>query len=461
VLRACAAIERSGVPTVAITSTEFAGMGAMIAKMMGVEGVPIAVYPGIILNDAPDVFARRVDDSVVPALFDGLVGTAGATSDGSGEERYDARAVALRGTYDEVFDGFVDRQWSDGLPVVPPTRERVTAFLAHVVRDAEDVIGVLLPANREATIWNVAVNGVMAGCRPEHMPILVAAAEAVADPVFRVQDAGSTPGWEPLITVSGPSVEALGFNSGTGAMRVGARANSSVGRFLRLFLRNVAGLLPQRDETDHGAISYSFNVALAERESAIRELGWRPQRVDRGFDAADDVVTVRSVVTISAPIYSAGTRAEDHLSTIARLMTDAIGPWCYHNYIYEQQHPLLVLGPAIAKAIAADGYGKDDIRAYLYEHVLLDGDWVARYARGVSGKKFDWPDLVARGKAPAAYANAEFDGTRVRGFLRPEWTDLVVAGNPGRNQSRGYIGNHGQGVPVSRRVRWRPGEGER
>jgi hypothetical protein len=462
VLRACAAIERSGVPTVAITSTEFAGMGAMIAKLMGVEGVPIAVYPGIILNDAPDLFAERVDTHVVPALLDGLVGgdggggAVGAAAERPPEEPYDARAVVLHGTLDEVLDGFVTRQWSDGLPVVPPTRDRVDAFLRHVERDADEVLGVLLPANREATVWNVAVNGVLAGCRPEHMPILVAAVEAVADPTFRVQDAGSTPGWEPLVTVSGPSVDGLGFNSGTGAMRVGPRANSSVGRFLRLYLRNVAGLLPQRDETDHGAIAYTFNVALAERESAVRDLGWAPHRVDRGFDAADDVVTVRSVVTISAPIYSAGIRAQEHLSTIARLMADAIGPWCYHNYVYGQQHPLLVLGPAIAAAIASDGVGKDEIRAYLYDNVLLDGGWVARYARGVSGKKFDWPDLVARGKAPAEYADAERDGTAVRGLLRPEWTDIVVAGNPGRNQSRAYIGNHGQGVPVSRRVRPSP-----
>jgi hypothetical protein len=329
----------------------------------------------------------------------------------------------------------------------------VSAFLRHTDREPGEVLGVLPPSGREATVWNVAVNGVMAGCRPEYLPVLLAAVEAVADPVFRVQDAGSTPGWEPLVILSGPLAEELGFNSGTGALRVGPRANTTVGRFLRLYLRNVAGLLPQRDETDKGAIASTFNVALAEREASVRELGWAPYRVDRGFDEADDVVTVRSVLTISAPIYSGGDHAEDHLETIARLMTDAIGPWCYHNYIYEQQHPLLVLGPAIAATIAADGWSKDDVRSYLFDHVLVDGGWVARYARGVSGKRFEWPDLVARGKAPAAYTNAEFDGIMVRGFLHPEWTDIVVAGNPGRNQSRAYIGNHGQGVPVSKRVR--------
>lgn len=449
-------------PTAAITSTQFAGMGAMIAQMMGMAGIPLAVYPGVILNDDQAVFDGKVAGHVVPGLVDGLVGgLVGGTgaADGGGtapgpasDDDYDGRAIVLSGSYDEILDGFVARQWSDGLPVVPPTPERVERFLRHTERDRDEVLGVLLPANREATVRNVAVNGVLAGCLPEHLPILLAVVEAVADPVFRVADAGSTPGWEPLVTVSGPSVDALGFNSGTGALRVGPRANTSVGRFLRLYLRNVAGLLPQRDETDHGAIATTFNVALAEREAAVRDLGWAPHRVDRGFGPDDDVVTVRSAVTISAPIYSGGTRAEDHLETIARLMTDAIGPWAYHNYIYGQQHPLLVLGPAIAAAIAADGWSKDEIRAYLYDHVLVDGAWIARYGRNVSGKRFDWPDLVARGKAPARYANAEAEGQLVRGLVRPEWIDIVVAGNPGRNQSRAYIGNHGQGVPVSRRV---------
>jgi hypothetical protein len=428
----------------------------MIAKLLGVEGVPLAVYPGVILNDSATTFDRKVDEHVVPALIEGILrsGTRdSAAMPPEAEESYSPTKIVLRGSVDEILDAFVERQWTDGLPVTPPTPDRVREFLRYTDRDPDEVIGVLLPANREATVWNVAVNGVMAGCRPEYMPVLLAAVEAVADPIFRVEDAGSTPGWEPMIVISGPLAEELGFNSGTGALRVGPRANTSVGRFLRLYMRNVAGLLPQRDETDKGAFAYTFNVALAERESSIRELGWSPYRVDRGFGDSDNVVTVRGVVTISQPIYSGGIRATEHLDTITRLMTDAVGPWCYHNFIYEQQHPLLVLGPSIAATIAGDGFSKDDIRAYIYDHGFVDGNWVARYARGVSAKRFDWPDIVARGKAPAEYANAETDGTMVRAFLRPEWIDVVVAGNPGRNQSRAYINNHGQGIPVSQPVR--------
>jgi hypothetical protein len=243
------------------------------------------------------------------------------------------------------------------------------------------------------------------------------------------------------------------MNSAAGVMRVGNRANTSIGRFLRLLMRNVAGQRPQPDETDKGAIAFTFNVALPESEEAVAELGWSTHREDRGFSAQDDVVTVRSVVTISAPIYSAGSHAVDHLSTIARVMSEAIGPWAYHSYGYGQQHPLLVLCPAIAEALQQDGYDKDRIRQYLFDHVVVDGDWVARYGRGASGKAFDWADMVARGVAPPEYADAEATGRPVRAFVRSEWTDIVVAGNPGRNQSRAYIQNHAQGVPVTKRIR--------
>lgn len=452
-LRACVAIERAGIPSVAITSTEFAGMARLIARHLGVDGIPLAVYPGVILTDTPAVFEHKVTEEVVPALLDGLLDGAGpARATAVAEPEPAPSDVVLSGGYNEILDGFTDRGWTDGLPIVPPTLDRIEAFLRYTDRDPDEVLGTVLPASRAATVWNVAVNGVMAGCRPEYLPILLAVVEAVADPSFRIEDAGSTPGWEPMVILSGPLAEDLGFNSAGGALRVGNRANTSIGRFLRLFMRNVAGLRPQPDETDKGAIAATFNVALAENEAAISELGWQSYRVDRGFEPADNVVTVRSVFTISAPIYTAGAQPEDHLATIARLMADAIGPWCFHNFHYAQQHPLLILGPGIAAIIAAGGLDKDDVRRYLYDHVLVDGAWVARYAPGVSGKAFDWADLAARGKAPPEYATAATDGQAVRGFLRPEWTDIVVAGNPGRNQSRGYIGNHGQGIPVSRAV---------
>ena len=120
--------------------------------------------------------------------------------------------------------------------------EKVDNFLKFMERQPGEIIGKLLPENREATVWNVAVNGVMAGCRPEYMPILLAAVDAIADPEFRIQDGGATPGWEPLIILNGPIIKQLGFNYETGVMRPGRQANTSIGRFLKLYIMNIAGL---------------------------------------------------------------------------------------------------------------------------------------------------------------------------------------------------------------------------
>src|SRR5438876_447497 len=123
--------------------------------------------------------------------------------------------------------------------------------------------GVGLPENRAATVWSIAVNAVMAGCRPEYMPVLLAIVEAIAEPIFRVEDAGSTPGWEPLVIVSGPIATRLDLNHGQGVMRVGRQANSSLGRFLRLYLRKHVTITAREAETyalQVGATAYTLEA---------------------------------------------------------------------------------------------------------------------------------------------------------------------------------------------------------
>ena len=193
------------------------------------------------------------------------------------------RAIVFRGTLHEVQEYFHQNLWSDGLPIIPPTLEDVEAFLKFTDRPPGEVLGICLPEYREATIWNIAVNGVMAGCRPEYMPLLIATVEAITDPFFHLEDGGATPGWEPLIIVNGPIVKDLDFNSGSGVMSVGRQANTSIGRFLRLYMRNVAGQRIPPGDTDKARIGYTFNVAMAENEDAVNEIGWALFSADRGF----------------------------------------------------------------------------------------------------------------------------------------------------------------------------------
>jgi hypothetical protein len=315
------------------------------------------------------------------------------------------------------------------------------------------VIGSLPLAHRQATVWNVAVNGVMAGCRPEYMPILLAAAEVLCDPQFKIEDAGSTPGWEPLLTLSGPIARQLDFNAGQGVLRAGRQPNTSVGRFVRLLVRNIGGFTHAPEGLDKGTIGMNFHVALAENEDACTQLGWTTYAQDRGFSREDNVVTLQSVVVVSPPTYSGSDDPEAHAALLADVIGDrTCGYWAAISMVYSNCHPLIVLGPAIAKVFADGGWSKDRLREYLYEHCKFPVSRVERYVWYCGQTGFDVDRYVREGLLPPAYGGSTDRERLVPIFQRREWIQIVVAGDWGRNQSKGYLNNHLQGVPTSRRI---------
>ncbi|MBI2863506.1 MAG: hypothetical protein HYX94_02970, partial [Chloroflexi bacterium] len=295
------------------------------------------------------------------------------------------------------------------------------------------------------------------GCRPEYMPVLLGIAEVMVEPDWRVEDGGATPGWEPLVVVNGPIVKELDFNYGAGAMRVGRQANSSIGRFARLYMRNIAGLLP--GTTDKGTIACTFNVALAEDEDAVAKVGWKPFSVERGFAAGQSVVTVQSVMSISPPIYVGGGAQE-----IAQRIVEAWGEgdvkyWSHTGIMFRQWHPLLVLTPCIAEVLAKEGWPKDDLKRYLRENTKMPA-WYAEAARDrlrpqpipVHGSQ-NLRKLVEAGEIPKEYALSDDMMRLVPVFFRAETIGIVVAGDSGRNQCKGYTENHKQGPPISKQVK--------
>lgn len=364
----------------------------------------------------------------------------------------DPRDIIFKGILDEVQDFFYKNMWNEGLPILPPTLRRVEGFLRFTDRSPEEVIGVLLPENREATIWNVAVNGVMAGCRPEYMPVLIAIVEAIADPEFRIEDGGGTPGWEPLIQVNGPIIKELDFNYGSGSLRTGRQPNTSIGRFLRLYLRNVAGLRIPPGATDKGSIAYTFNVTLAENEDAVREIGWQPFSVDRGFAPQENVVTVQSCISITPCCYTAGTEPLEHLETIANVIGQAMAYRTATAVRENKFFPLFVFAPAVARVIANGGWTKDDVKEYLYNEVKVSAGLLEKLAWQAGQTNFDFCRHVAEGLIPKTYCDSPEPERQVPVFLRPEWIGIVVAGDEGANETRGYVQNQKQGAPVSKRV---------
>lgn len=440
-------------PAYAIVSTGFLRQAQATKKVMGVPHVWIAEYPGVIPNDSDEVFERKIREDVFPSLLEGFTAPADEASIEVGEP--EPGAIVFTGTFDQVQEHYHDQQWSDGLPIVPPTRDRVERFLAEVDRDPAEVVGVLHPELREANIRSIAVNGVMAGCRPEYMPVLTAVIEAIADPDFRLLDGGSTPGWEPVVALSGSVVERLDMNVEAGMMRVGRQANSSIGRFLRMAFRNLAGFRIPPGGTDKGSIGFTFNVAMGENEQAVRDLGWPTMREDLGFAADDDVALVQSVVGISPPIYSGGATALEHLEYLTYYATHVAGPWSYTNIKYQRATPLLVMSPSVAQGFADDGWTKDDIRQHLWEHATIPARLLERYARHVEGAEFSFKDYVARGVCGPEVLESSDPDHPIRTILRPENITIVIGGDPGRNQCRWYANNHEQGPATARRIRGR------
>ena len=453
-LRASATAEQAGLPSVSIISSGFLKQAAVVAKGLGLPDMAIAEYPGVPMVDSDEQLRRKVEDQLVPAIIRGLSQATGNLAAATVIADPAPHDIVFRGTLDDINEHFQRNFWADGLPIVPPTRARAERFLKFTDRAPEEVIGTCPIANRLATVWNVAVNGVMAGCRPEYMPLLLAVVEAVTDPAYKIEDAGSTPGWESMITVSGPIAKELGFNSGQGVMRTGFQANTSVGRFLRLYLRNIGGFHHAPEGADKGSIGQSFLVAAAENEDAVADIGWQPYSVDRGFRAGDNIVTVQSVVAISAPTYSGSENASEHAELIADVIGQrTCGYWSAVGMVYANWHPLIMLGPSIARVFAKDGWSKDDIRQYLHRNVKIKASLAEQYAWHVGLTGFSINEQVKKGLLPASYGESEDLSREVPVFQRPEWINIVVAGDWGRNQSKGYVNNHIQGPPVSKAVR--------
>ncbi|HSQ04860.1 MAG TPA: hypothetical protein VLN59_12535, partial [Burkholderiales bacterium] len=415
-LRAAAVIERLGIPTASIIGSGFLKQADVIIKGLGIP-LAMGVYPGAPMVDSEEELARKVDESVAPGLLKGLTGE--RPRDLAIEAEPSPGHVVFSGTYDEVQEHFHRQLWTDGMPIVPPTRERIDAFLKFTDRPPEEVIATVPVEGREASILSIAVTGVMAGCRPEYMPVLVAIIDAMCDPQFRIEDCGSTPGWEPLVIVNGPIIKQLDLNYGQGVMRVGRQANTSIGRFVRLYLRNICGFRIPPGAGDKGSIGQSFLVAVAEDEDSARAIGWPTFAQDRGFREGENAVTVQSVVCITPPTYSAGDRAIQHVQQWADVMGQTFTYWSHVGLWTGVWNPLIVAGPSVAGVVARE-WSKDDVRRYLYEHIKVTAERITHYAHMTSVPTFDLESLVREGRLPPEYAASSDPQRLVNVIMKPE-----------------------------------------
>ncbi|HYC46673.1 MAG TPA: hypothetical protein VED01_14465 [Burkholderiales bacterium] len=251
-----------------------------------------------------------------------------------------------------------EQRWTDGLPVIPPTRGAIERVIEYLGRRPADMIGVIPPANRVATIENIAVNSVMAGCKPEYVPFVIAAIEAMLEERFNLNGVQTTThNCAPLVTISGPGVKTVGFNTREGSFGHGCRASASIGRAVRLILWNVGGGYPGEPcKTTLGHPGY-YSFCVAEDQDSNP---WEPTHVESGFAAEDTVVTVTAAEAPHSIATGAGYRpAADVLYVIA----DAIAVLGSANVSGGEM--VLVLGPMAAKNLADAGLGRADVKREL------------------------------------------------------------------------------------------------
>ncbi|MEM8748494.1 MAG: hypothetical protein AAGF91_17460, partial [Actinomycetota bacterium] len=275
-MRAAIAAESAGIPSVSIVCEGFEGQASATARGHGHEGLPLAVTVGHVDAQTADERVRNFVSVTVDQVIDGLVDSDSDRSTepatGSGAVREPAALdVVIAGSIDDVQAAFLERGWTDGHPVVPPTRDRVEAFLDDNGHDPWRSLGVAASSGRDVTVWSLAVNGVMAGCRREHLPVLLAVADALLDPAYGVEHSGNTTGADALVVASGPGLATLGLTAGPGAQREGVHANTAIGRWLRLVLRNVFGFTA--DAHDKATFGNPARPVLGEQHELLEDIG--------------------------------------------------------------------------------------------------------------------------------------------------------------------------------------------
>lgn len=451
-LRVSAAVESAGFPTATLICEGFLGQAKATSSGLGVPTLGIAMVPG-----HPDVqSAVELERNIASVTLERVVACLTTTSNGARHLVEPApRDVVFEGTFDEVQRFFYENLWSDGLPIVPPTRDRVDAFLSFVDRSPDQVLATVQLDNRAATIWNIAVNGVMAGCRPEYMPILVALVEAMADPAYGVEHSGNTPGAETQIVINGPLIKDLGFNYEQGALRDGFQANTSIGRFWRLYLRNVAGFLPHQN--DKGTFGGTWRVVMAENEDTLAEIGWPTVCSGMGLPPGQNGVCIARYTGSHVIVSVYGTSAEECLPYLA----DAVVKYTGWELMFTvgmatgTYKPMLILSPIVAKTIAASGMTKADVQAYLFEHARIPARQFENYISGwtnlIPGKRSLY-DLVMLRKAPQVFGASRDPERLVPLVLRPEDYMIAVSGDPMRTNCYFLAHNGMLGFPTMKPI---------
>lgn len=428
-------IEKSGKPVAFIVTNCFKSNARFLARSEGLED--LAVAP-LILDYVPPAeeiekleIAEKVADEVVRALTrwspqpPEISAITETSLDFSGGDFFAAQ--------EEMERFFLNHGWSDGLPLVPPTEEAVGRMLEGAFLPREHIIAPFPPSGVNATVEKIAVNAVMAGCLPQHMPVILAAVEAIIDPLFDLIGVQCTSGQvAPFFIVSGKKlIDELNINDNFCAVGPGWKANATIGRALKLIMMNLGQTWPGINDMKAFGSPFRYFSLIGENETAYSG-AWEPLRVTEGF--SDDQPTISVMPAMSwqpdlvLPTPPSVERIISHISLQAKTKYDRYALNCIYNN-------LVLISPTAFDAIRREGFSRKKLQEKLYERIQLPGTEVfdGREASGFCRL----PKWVIEGhqKNPSA---------PVPLLLSPESLKICVAGGPGPDMIA-YIGTWGYG----------------
>lgn len=315
----CIAAEYIGIPSVMIAAPGFDTQAKTTAYNNGLPVLRVALYPGAFASHTEEQLKQNTREVLWPQILQALSDpiTQEEIAENQQFDASDPMAAVFSGTVDEVNEFYNDMLWSDGLPIVPPTMDRVLEFLDYTDYRWNRTIAVLSPSYRQTLVWHVAVNGVMAGCKPEYMPLLIALTKAMTSGDFR-RTLGSTHAWIPYCWANGPVARQLGLDHGQG--QINEHANVAIGRFLNLAMLNLAGYYVKQDRM--GTFGYPVSWCMAEDDEACLRVGWNPYHVRQGIDLNESAITAASTLLWGNNMPPATTDGEKIMQLLAWDITE-------------------------------------------------------------------------------------------------------------------------------------------
>lgn len=430
-------LEKKGIPTVTIATTELVGLARSTAFSVGVADMPFVVVPhpmgGIPLSE----ITQKAKDAY-PLIINAAINWKSTATMPPPKPAYPAATFDFKGTESAVNELFMERGWSLGLPIVPPTSEKVAAMLKGTTQAPGKILGQLQPRMSSLTVELVATAAVMAGCKPEYMPVLLAAAEAMVDPAANWGGVATATGSVgALVIVNGPIIKEIGIASTQGAATRGHHANAAIGYAINLLAMVPGGSKPPQQKKATLGSPMDFVAWIFGENEAKLPKGWKTYAEDRGFKRTDSVVTLMGIWPGINVVDLWSASPEEHSTWFSRSVSplNSVGGPCFSVQL-TQPH-IIGLGPEHLDMYVKQGWTKEQIAKAIWEKTRIP---FSSWAKGCPEQ------VVFRQK----FGEVTPD-TLVPITLKPEYLQIVISGGAGQHSH--YFAPFLKASPVSKIVK--------